>query len=58
MTTTTVHSTARSFEFYPDEMHMLLKAFNHLSTKDMDQDELNNYYTLLDAIQEFVLANS
>jgi hypothetical protein len=55
---TGIHSTAVPFEFYPDEMHMVLKAFNHLSTKEMDQDELNTYFTLLDLIQEFVLANS
>ena len=56
--TTATHTTTAKFEFYPDEMYILLKAFNNCPTTGMDTDELNSYLILLEAIQEFVMINS
>ena len=50
---TATHSTAKSFEVFPDEMMTMVKFFNHALhsrkvTDELDEDELNNIMSFID----------
>jgi len=57
---TTPHSTAKSFEVFPDEMMLMVKFFNHALhshnvTNELDEDELNNIMSFIDDFKSMAL---
>lgn len=57
---TTTHTTAKSFEVFPDEMNTMVKFFNHALhsqkvTDELTEDELNNIISFIDDFKGMTL---